>query len=516
MVYVLSKNGKPLMPTNRYGHIRWLIKNNKAIPICNNPFTIRLKYDTPDVVQPLTMGIDVGRENIGLGVSDNNGNCLFLANVETKNKQVTKNMSDRKVHRQERRRNKRKRKQRKALRLNQTIKNGKDTILRNKKVCKEVSISYPGMEDSIQHKVIKGKEAKFNNRVRKDGWLTPSARNLVEIHVNLVKKISTFLPITNLVVENNIFDFQKLENSDIRNWEYGKGILYGFKDYKDYIIKQQGNKCLLCNNKIEHYHHIYYKSNNGSNTTNNFVGLCEDCHILVHNNSSYEEELLDRKQGLKKKYEIGLLNSCMPNIIDNLSVLLPTKVCFGIDTKNIRNKFNLEKDHNIDGFAISLFGKEIDSINLKSNIYTIRHFKKKSNGIIQKVGSRKYYLDGKLVATNRHKAFNQKEDSLEEFINSFSKENSQLEVDRLFHSLEIRPAQRVYTYHKTNFVSPFKCGDLVHFNKVDKKGNVLNKVFPCQSVKFRNRGNHTLLDTDGKEYNLKYCSLIVSKSLVFV
>ena len=260
MVYVLSKNGKPLMPTNRYGHIRWLIKNNKAIPICNNPFTIRLKYDTPDVVQPLTMGIDVGRENIGLGVSDNNGNCLFLANVETKNKQVTKNMSDRKVHRQERRRNKRKRKQRKALRLNQTIKNGKDTILRNKKVCKEVSISYPGMEDSIQHKVIKGKEAKFNNRVRKDGWLTPSARNLVEIHVNLVKKISTFLPITNLVVENNIFDFQKLENSDIRNWEYGKGILYGFKDYKDYIIKQQGNKCLLCNNKIEHYHHIYYKS----------------------------------------------------------------------------------------------------------------------------------------------------------------------------------------------------------------------------------------------------------------
>ena len=107
MVYVLSKNGKPLMPTNRYGHIRWLIKNNKAIPICNNPFTIRLKYDTSDVVQPLTMGIDVGRENIGLGVSDNNGNCLFLANVETKNKQVTKNMSDRKVHRQERRRTKR-------------------------------------------------------------------------------------------------------------------------------------------------------------------------------------------------------------------------------------------------------------------------------------------------------------------------------------------------------------------------------------------------------------------------
>ena len=378
MVYVISKSGKPLMPTDRYKHVKYLLKNKLAVPICNNPFTIKLKYDTPEIVQPLTLGIDVGRQNIGLGVSDNNGNCYFLVNVETKNKQVTKNMSERKVHRQERRRHKRQRKQRFALRLNQAIKNGQDSILRNKKSCKQVDISYPGMEETVTHKVIKGKEAKFNNRKRKDGWLTPSARNLVEIHINLVKKISKFLPITNLVIENNIFDFQKLENADIRNWEYSKGLLYGFKDFKDYISKQQNGHCLLCNNKIEHYHHIYYKSNNGSNTVNNFVGLCEECHTLVHNDSSYEQELLDKKQGLKKKYEIGLLNSCMGNIIEELSILYPTKICFGYDTKGIRNKFNLDKDHNIDGFAISLFGKEINSVNIKSDIYTIRHFKKKS------------------------------------------------------------------------------------------------------------------------------------------
>ena len=372
------------------------------------------------------------------------------------------------------------------------------------------------MTESVFHKVIKGKEAKFNNRVRPEGWLTPSARNLVEIHINLVKKVQQFLPITNLIVENNIFDFQKLENTDIQNWEYNKGILYGFKDYKDYISKQQGNKCLLCNNKIEHYHHIFYKSNNGSNTTNNFVGLCEDCHTLVHNDFTYEQELLDRKQGLKKKYEIGLLNSCMSTIIEELSNLLPTIVCTGYDTKNIREKFNLSKDHNIDGFAISLFGRDINSINLKSNTYTICHFKKKSNGIIQKVGSRKYYLDGKLVATNRHKAFNQKEDSLEEFLSKYSESHSKQEVDRLVYSLEIKSATRVYTYHKKGFVSPFKCGDIVHFYKKDKKGNVIDKVSPCQSVKYRNRGNPTVVDIDGKEYNLNYCSLLESSSLVFI
>lgn len=516
MVYVVSKSGKPLMPTDRYGHIRKLLKNKLAVPICNNPFTIKLKYETPEVVQPLTMGIDVGRENIGLGVSDEKGNGLFRANVQTNNKSVTKNMSERKVHRQERRRHKRQRKQRKALRLNQAIKNGNDSILRNKKPCKQVDISYPGMEESISHKVIKGKEAKFNNRKRPKGWLTPSARNLVEIHVNLVKKIAKFLPIIDLVIENNIFDFQKLENIDIRNWEYQQGPLYGFKDYKDYISKQQNGHCLLCNNKIDHYHHIYYCSNNGSNTPQNYVGLCESCHILVHNDSSYEQDLLDRKQGLKKKYEIGLLNSCMGNIIEELSLLYPTKVCFGYDTKQIRNKFNLDKDHNIDGFVISLFDKNIDSINLKSDVYTIRHFKKKSHNIISKVGRRKYYLEGKLVATNRHKAFNQKEDSLKEFLSKYSESHLKQEVDRLVYSLEIKPATRVYTYHKKGFVSPFKCGDIVHFYKKDKKGNVIDKVFSCQSVKYRNRGNPTVVDIDGKEYNLNYCSLLESNSLVFV
>ena len=513
MVYVISKSGKPLMPTDRYGHVKYLLKNKLAVPICNNPFTIKLKYDTPEVTQPLTMGIDVGRENIGLGVSDEKGNCLFRANVQTNNKSVTKNMLERKVYRQVRRRNNRIRKQRKALRLNQTIKNGEDTILRNKKACKQVNISYPGMEVSISHKVIKGKEAKFNNRKRKDGWLTPSARNLVEIHINLVKKISSFLPITDLVIENNIFDFQKLENSDIKNWEYSKGILYGFKDYKDYISKQQHGHCLLCDNRIAHYHHIEYRSNHGSNTVSNYVGLCNDCHTLVHNNSSYEKELLDRKQGLKKKYEIGLLNSCMGTIIEELSKLYPIKVCFGYDTKFIRNKFNLDKDHNIDGFCISLFCKDVNTINLKSKNYNIKHFKKKSNNIISHYGNRKYYLYGKLVAVNRHKAFNQKEDSLEEFLYKYYESCSKLETRRIFSILKIKPALRIYTYHKKNIVPPFKCGDIVQYNKKTKKKEIKSKVFIVDKI---NMSKNIVEYANTKSCTFKFCKLLESKSLVFI
>ena len=94
-VYVLNKKGKPLMPTTRCGHIRKLLKEKKAVPVCNNPFTIRLKYETPDVVQSLYLGIDTGRENIGIAVSEENGNCVYLAELKTHNKSIKKKMTER-------------------------------------------------------------------------------------------------------------------------------------------------------------------------------------------------------------------------------------------------------------------------------------------------------------------------------------------------------------------------------------------------------------------------------------
>ena len=57
-VYVLNKDGKPLMPTTRCGHIRHLLKEKKARVVRTNPFTIKLLYETDDVVQPLYLGID--------------------------------------------------------------------------------------------------------------------------------------------------------------------------------------------------------------------------------------------------------------------------------------------------------------------------------------------------------------------------------------------------------------------------------------------------------------------------
>jgi hypothetical protein len=518
LVYVLSKKGKPLMPTNRFCHIKKLLKNGKAVPVCNNPFTIKLKYETPDIVQPLTCGIDVGRENIGIGVSNEEGECVFLCNVKTNNKQVKQNMMKRKAHRQSRRHNHRQKKQRKALSSNNQIKNGNKDTLRSKKDCLSKEISYPRMEESITHKVIKGKEAKFANRKVKKGWITPSARNLVEIHANVVKKIGKFLPINNVIIENNVFDFQKLEDCNIKAWQYSKGPLYGFRDYNDYIIKQQNNKCLLCQeNPVEHCHHIIPKHRNGSDSVANIAGLCNKCHTLVHTKASYEKKLLSLKKGMHKKYEVSLLNSCMGNIIDKVSKLYPTQCTDGYETYKLRNTLNLDKDHCVDGYVISLANnpnKEEIEPRILSNTYTIKHFKKKCGSIIANLNSRKYYYQGKLVATNRHKGFEQKTNSLEDYKENYLKTHTIDEWDKHFHELTIKPAKRTYTYRKQGIRLIFKCGDVIKYIKYNKtKDNTKTKIFVAEQINF---ANERIYKNNTQNVKMKFCHSIQSNSLEFI
>ena len=104
-VYVLNKDGKPLMPTTRGGHVRHLLKEQKARVARTKPFTIQLLYETDDAVQPLYLGIDPGRTNIGIAVVKADGTAVFTAHLETRNKEVPKLMQDRKKARRARRTN---------------------------------------------------------------------------------------------------------------------------------------------------------------------------------------------------------------------------------------------------------------------------------------------------------------------------------------------------------------------------------------------------------------------------
>ena len=197
-VYVLDRAGKPLMPTTRYGWVYRALKLGRAKPVTTVPFTIRLTYDpATHMKQPVTMGNDPGRTNIGLAAVTDTGRCLYSAHCEARNKEIPKLMSGRRGHRQASRRGERLARKRLAKRLGTTMKAVMERML-------------PGYEKPVKVKDIINTEARFNNRKRPAGWLTPTARQLLQTHLNLAKKVMKILPVTRVALEINRFAFMAL------------------------------------------------------------------------------------------------------------------------------------------------------------------------------------------------------------------------------------------------------------------------------------------------------------------
>lgn len=430
-VYVLSKNGKPLMPTTRCGHVRLLLKQKKARVVNLKPFTIKLLYDCQEGTQPIVLGIDPGRTNIGLcAIQKETGKPVFTAQMKTRNKEIPKLMKKRKSFRQKHRSyGRRKVRQRRACAHNtNSPRCVKQKTAQNGSVSKQaqkvgVFERYlPGCEKPIFCIGIRNKEARFNNRVRPSGWLTPTANHLLQTHINVVHKVRKFLPITDVVLEVNKFAFMALDNHNIQKWMYQQGPLKGYNNVKDAVSIQQCGHCLFCKKKIDHYHHVVPQSKRGSDTISNIVGLCAKHHDLVHKETRWEKKLKTRKQGLNKKYgALSILNQIIHKLCDTFGVEFGERfyVTDGMSTKTIRDTYNINKDHYLDAYCIACSILSVNDIKTpcENDVFRILQFRRHDRQAChQERLDRKYHLNGKLVATNRHKATEQMSDSLEEYV----------------------------------------------------------------------------------------------------
>lgn len=429
-VYVLNKDGKPLMPTTRGGHVRHLLKEQKARVVRAKPFTIQLLYETNDVVQPLYLGIDPGRTNIGVAVVKANGTAVFTAHLETRNKEIPKLMQDRKKARRARRTNGRRCRRQRRAKANGTIskKCVKQTTAQNGNVSKRakdigvIKRRLPGCEKDVLCIGIKNKETKFTNRTRPEGWLTPTANQLLQTHINLVKKIQKFLPISDVVLEVNKFAFMRLDNPNIQKWQYQQGPLYKKESLESAVSEIQEHHCLFCKKPIDHYHHVVPQHKNGSNTIGNIVGLCAKHHDLVHKDSAWEKKLAKKSTGLYKKYgSLGVLNQIIPTLTNELSSLFPKHsfVTNGKSTYDYRAAHGVSKDHWLDAYCIacSVLPSNVCDSNINNHMpYVLKQFRRHDRRVLNNENmNRVYTLNNKAVAINRHKAKDQKTVSLEEF-----------------------------------------------------------------------------------------------------
>ena len=69
MVYVLSKNGQPIMPTKNHAKVRLLLKSGKAKVVNRCPFTIQLTGVCKTFTQEVSLGVDAGSRHIGLSAT---------------------------------------------------------------------------------------------------------------------------------------------------------------------------------------------------------------------------------------------------------------------------------------------------------------------------------------------------------------------------------------------------------------------------------------------------------------
>ena len=172
----------------------------------------------------------------------------------------------------------------------------------------------------------------------------------------------------------------------------------------------------------EYYHHVVPQSENGSDTIGNIVGLCTKHHDLIHKDTAWQKKLAKKKTGLNKKYgALSVLNQIIPALTKELSSLFPKHffVTNGKSTYDYRAAHGVSKDHWLDAYCIacSVLPNDTCDKTINSRVpYELKQFRRHDRRALNNENmSRVYTFNGKMVATNRHKATEQTTDSLEEF-----------------------------------------------------------------------------------------------------
>jgi len=179
MVYVLDNKGKAIMPTERHGKVRRLLRDGMAHVVRLQPFTIQLDYESKGYTQEVSLGVDAGSVHIGVSATTEKKE-LFSAEVVMRT-DITKKIASRRELRRTRR-----------------------------------------------FRKTRYRAERFDNRRKGEGWLAPSIRYKVDSHLKVIRLLHSILPISKTTIEVAQFDAQKIKNDKIQGVEYQQGEQMGF------------------------------------------------------------------------------------------------------------------------------------------------------------------------------------------------------------------------------------------------------------------------------------------------
>ena len=340
MVYVVDRNGQPLMPTDRHGKVRRMLRDKQAIVVNYCPFTIQLLYETAThEVQPIIVGVDSGSKHNGISAV-----ALYPSQSGSESKTSdgeSGNPSEPRVRE-----------------VYASEVEMRTDVTKNLAVRRE-------MRRGRRYRKTRYRKMRFLNRVRSKhkGWLAPSIENKIHAHQRELSFVCSILPVSKIVIETASFDLQKLK-ADMAGLarpsgkEYQEGEQLGCWNAREYVLFRDGHLCRCCKGKSGdkrlNVHHIESRQT-GGDAPNNLVTLCETCHTGYHKGTVKLPSDIQRGASLRDAAAMGTMrwafyNRCKAEYEPKG---IPVEYTFGYLTKNTRIRNGLEKTHCTDARCIT-------------------------------------------------------------------------------------------------------------------------------------------------------------------
>lgn len=308
------------MPTVRYGLVRHMLKDGRAVIYCRKPFTIQLTYISSEYIEPLELCIDTGAQHIGISLKSNKRE--FVSEQRDLLKDEKEKHDDCHMYRQTR---------------------------RNR---------------------LRYRKPRFNNRVasKKEGWFAPSLKNKADQHIMLIQLLTAVAPIKDIYLEVGSFDTQLLDAIAKglpipEGADYQQGTLYGEETLRKAVFQRDNYTCQVCGHTIKdgvklHTHHFLYWKGRHGDRLDELCTVCEKCHTSANHQKGGKLYGWGEDKHFKSYVAAVFMNIVRWYIVNQVKDLVPdakVHTTYGAATKLARKDLNIDKSHINDAYAMGVF-----------------------------------------------------------------------------------------------------------------------------------------------------------------
>lgn len=327
-VFILDRNGKPLMPCSEK-RARLLLARGRARVHRVLPFVIRLidRHVADCELQPVRIKLDPGSKTTGIAL------VRDVPEIDVDTGEVLQGVA--------------------VLNLFELVHRGRQIS--------EALTARRSMRRARRSRKTRYRAARFLNRTRPKGWLAPSLQHRIDTVTSWVKRIRRWAPVSGLSQELVRFDMQAMENPEISGVEYQQGTLAGYET-REYLLEKWGRQCCYCDTADVplNVEHIRPKAKGGSNRVSNLAIACVACNQKkgVRDIEDFLSKQPDRIKRIKAQLKQPLKDAAAVNatrwaLLTALQATgLSVEIASGGRTKFNRHMLSIPKTHALDAACV--------------------------------------------------------------------------------------------------------------------------------------------------------------------